>query len=118
MGASRLIGTVGAWIALWFAMLALTLWITNVSMKQTIGRVIVFFGGLKPPPMPKLPKLQMELPGHESLREAFALPMKPIQPRSVVQAELEISPRTAGRLAARRRERYRRTDDSRDGNRV
>ncbi|HEX3456320.1 MAG TPA: DNA translocase FtsK 4TM domain-containing protein [Candidatus Baltobacteraceae bacterium] len=85
-----MIGTVGAWIALWFAMLALTLWLTNVSMKQTIGRVIVFFGGLKPPPIPKLPKLQMELPGHESLREAFALPMKPIAPRSVVQTELEI----------------------------
>jgi len=84
-----LIGTVGAWIALWFAALALTLWITNVSMKQTIGRVIVFFGGLKPPAIPQLPKLQMELPGHESLREAFALPMQPMKPRAA-SMELEV----------------------------
>jgi DNA segregation ATPase FtsK/SpoIIIE, S-DNA-T family len=86
-----LVGTVGAWIALWFAILALTLWLTNISMKQTIGRIIVFFGGLRPPPVPKLPKLQVELPGHESLREAFALPLQPHN--SVAVEEVEVAPR-------------------------
>ncbi len=73
-----LVGTIGAWIVLSAGLLSLTLWLTNASMKQVIGRLIVFFGGLRPPPMPKLPKLNVELPrGHESLREAFALPMAP-----------------------------------------
>jgi DNA segregation ATPase FtsK/SpoIIIE, S-DNA-T family len=76
-----LVGGAGAWILLIVALLSLTLWLTNASMKQLIGRVILFFGGLRPPPVPKLPKLKVELPqGHESLREAFALPLQPIVP--------------------------------------
>ncbi len=76
-----LVGGVGAWILLSVALLSLTLWLTNASMKQLIGRVIVFFGGLRPPPVPKLPKLRIELPqSHDSLREAFALPSHPIVP--------------------------------------
>jgi DNA segregation ATPase FtsK/SpoIIIE, S-DNA-T family len=71
-----LFGTVGAWILLSVALISLTLWLTNASLKRLIGRVIVFFGGLRPPPVPKLPSLKVELPrGHESLREAFALPL-------------------------------------------
>jgi DNA segregation ATPase FtsK/SpoIIIE, S-DNA-T family len=74
-----LVGGVGAWILLSVALLSLTLWLTNASLKQLIGRVIVFFGGLRPPAMPKLPSLKVELPrGNESLREAFALPMQPV----------------------------------------
>jgi DNA segregation ATPase FtsK/SpoIIIE-like protein len=73
-----LVGNAGAWIVLSVALLSLTLWLTNVSMKQLIGRVIVFFGGLKPA-VPTFPKLKVELPGgHESLREAFALPVQPM----------------------------------------
>ncbi len=73
-----LVGTVGAWILLCLAALSLTLWLTGASMKQLIGRIVVFFGGLRPPPMPKFPKLSVGLPrGHESLREAFALPVQP-----------------------------------------
>ncbi len=76
-----LVGGIGAWILLSVALLSLTLWLTNASMKQLIGRIIVFFGGLRPPPVPKLPKLKFDVPhGHESLREAFALPMQPIAP--------------------------------------
>jgi DNA segregation ATPase FtsK/SpoIIIE, S-DNA-T family len=72
-----LVGTVGAWILLSVALLSLTLWLTNASLKRAVGRVIVFFGGLKPPAMPSLPRLKVELPrGHDSLREAFALPMQ------------------------------------------
>ncbi|MBV9719727.1 MAG: hypothetical protein JOZ77_10425 [Candidatus Eremiobacteraeota bacterium] len=78
-----LVGNVGAWIVLGVAMLSLTLWLTNSSMKQLIGRVIVFFGGLRPPAMPKLPKVEMPR-GHDSLREAFALPLAPITPVEVI----------------------------------
>ncbi|HYL27981.1 MAG TPA: DNA translocase FtsK, partial [Candidatus Nitrosotalea sp.] len=72
-----LVGTVGAWIVLSVALLSLTVWLTNASLKQLIGRVIVFFGGLRPPTVPKLPSFKVQLPqGHESLREAFALPVQ------------------------------------------
>jgi DNA segregation ATPase FtsK/SpoIIIE, S-DNA-T family len=74
-----LVGNVGAWILLSVALLTLTLWLTNASLKQVIGRVIVFFGGLQAPGVPRLPRLKVELPqGHETLREAFALPVQPI----------------------------------------
>jgi S-DNA-T family DNA segregation ATPase FtsK/SpoIIIE len=76
-----LVGNAGAWILLSVALLSLTLWLTNTSMKQLIGRVIVFFGGLRPPAVPKLPSLRVKLPqGHDSLREAFALPLQPMVP--------------------------------------
>ena len=68
-----LVGNVGAWIVLSVALLSLTIWLTNASLKQLIGRVIVFFGGLRSPQMPKLPSFKVPQ-GHESLREAFALP--------------------------------------------
>ncbi|HLX26153.1 MAG TPA: DNA translocase FtsK, partial [Candidatus Cybelea sp.] len=75
-----LVGSVGAWILLWLTLISLTLWLTNVSAKRLIGRIIVFFGGLRPS-VPQLPKLGVELPrGHDSLREAFALPLQPIVP--------------------------------------
>jgi len=75
-----LVGNVGAWIVLWLGLVSLTLWLTNASAKRLIGRTIVFFGGLRPA-VPKLPKFGVDLPrGHESLREAFALPMQPIVP--------------------------------------
>jgi len=72
-----LVGNVGAWILLFVALLSLTLWLTNASLKKLIGRVIVFFGGLRPPTLPKLPSFRLAVPqGHESLREAFALPLQ------------------------------------------
>ena len=55
-----LVGNLGAWILLSVALISLTLWLTNASLKQVIGRVIVFFGGLRPPPVPKLPQLKVE----------------------------------------------------------
>ncbi len=88
-----LVGTIGAWIVLSVGLLSLTLWLTNASMKQVIGRCIVFFGGLRPPPMPKLPKFNVELPrGHESLREAFALPMQPAASTAAIDAPPPITP--------------------------
>ncbi|MBV8067737.1 MAG: hypothetical protein JO113_07150 [Candidatus Eremiobacteraeota bacterium] len=83
-----LIGSAGAWIVLWLALISLTLWLTNASMKQLIGRAIVFFGGLRPPPIPRLSSLQVGFPrGHDSLREAFALPIQPIVPVETIVAE-------------------------------
>ncbi len=74
-----LFGPAGAWILLGLAALSLTLWLTNASMKQLIGRVIVFFGGLRPPPLPRLPRL----------REAFALPMHQSVAEPAVEPEVE-----------------------------
>ena len=89
-----LVGTVGAWIVLSVALVSLTLWLTNASMKQLIGRVIVFFGGLRPPAVPQLPQLSVEVPrGHESLREAFALPVQPIVPVERVVHVEPVTPR-------------------------
>jgi S-DNA-T family DNA segregation ATPase FtsK/SpoIIIE len=66
----------------------LTLWLTNASMKQLIGRVIVFFGGLRPPSVPKLPRFKVELPrNNQSLREAFALPVQPMAPTTIDEPE-------------------------------
>jgi DNA segregation ATPase FtsK/SpoIIIE, S-DNA-T family len=87
-----LVGSAGAWILLIVALLSLTLWLTNASMKQLIGRVIVFFGGLRPPAVPKLPKFKVELPrGHESLREAFALPLRSAVPARINEPEPHVS---------------------------
>lgn len=83
-----LVGNLGAWILLIVALLSLTLWLSNASLKQLIGRVIVFFGGLRAPQVPKLPSFSVELPqGHESLREAFALPVQPIVPVETIEPE-------------------------------
>ncbi len=82
-----LVGNVGAWIVLWLALVSLTLWLTNASAKRLIGRAIVFFGGLRPA-VPKLPNFGVELPrGHDSLREAFALPMQPIVPIEPIEQQ-------------------------------
>ncbi len=74
-----LFGPAGAWILLGLAALSLTLWLTNASMKQLIGRVIVFFGGLRAPQLPRLPRL----------REAFAVPMQQSVAEPVVEPEIE-----------------------------
>jgi S-DNA-T family DNA segregation ATPase FtsK/SpoIIIE len=87
-----LVGVPGAWVLLILAALSLTLWLTNASMKRLIGRVIVFFGGLRPPAIPKLPQLRVELPhGHDSLREAFAMPMQQSVAAPPVNEEAGIS---------------------------
>ncbi len=70
-----LLGVAGGWIVLVLAGLSLALWLTNASLKQLIGKAIVFFRGLR---MPALPPMRVSLPeGHGSLREAFALPEAP-----------------------------------------
>ncbi len=101
-----LVGAPGAWILLIVAALSLTLWLTNASMKQLIGRAIVFFGGLRAPAVPKLPQLRVGLPrGHESLREAFALPLRqavsvPVEAPLVQAPPMEEPVRAAPRVPA------------------
>jgi S-DNA-T family DNA segregation ATPase FtsK/SpoIIIE len=93
-----LVGNAGAWILLSVALLSLTLWLTNTSMKQLIGRVIVFFGGLRPLAVPKLPSLKVELPqSHESLREASALPLQPMNAVPAIVTEPIITEPTVAR---------------------
>ena len=70
----RLIGTAGAWILLVVIALALTLWLTETSLKKGIGWVIAAFGRLNPSKL-KLPKVEVAMPeGYSSWREAFSLP--------------------------------------------
>jgi S-DNA-T family DNA segregation ATPase FtsK/SpoIIIE len=85
-----LVGPVGAWIVIGAAALALTLWLTNASLKQVIGRVILFFANLRVPAMPKLHVGATR--GHGSLREAFAFPEAgdaPREPAAPVTAAIE-----------------------------
>jgi S-DNA-T family DNA segregation ATPase FtsK/SpoIIIE len=84
---SRLVGTVGAWVVLVLVLLSLTLWLSEQSLKQLIGRAIVFFGGLK---LPKLSLPVIESEGHASVREAFSLPKPaPKAPPKAYDAEAD-----------------------------
>lgn len=72
---SGLVGTAGAWIVLVVVALALTLSLTQVSLKKVIGLMLGLFARIR---LPEMPKLSLSLPqGHGSLREAFALPKAP-----------------------------------------
>jgi len=74
-----MIGGVGAWVVLGVVALALTLSLTQVSLKKVIGLLVGLLSRVR---LPKLPKLSLALPeGHGSLREAFALPKPERRPR-------------------------------------
>lgn len=62
-----LIGVAGAWIAIVVLFLALTMWLTNVSLKKIIGWIVGVVSKVR------LPKLALPA-GHENARAAFALP--------------------------------------------
>ncbi len=69
-----LIGVAGAWIVVGVAAVSLLLWLTNASLKRTIGLVAGWAGSIRMPALPAVRKPRIELPpGHASLREAFAL---------------------------------------------
>jgi DNA segregation ATPase FtsK/SpoIIIE, S-DNA-T family len=90
---SGLIGTPGAWIVLVVVALALTLSLTQVSLKKVIGLLLGFFTRIR---MPEMPKLSLSLPeGHSSLREAFALPKAPPRekkPKAAFDVDVEPEP--------------------------
>ncbi len=71
-----LVGALGAWIVLAVIAVALTLYVTNISLKKIIGLLVLFAARVKSLRLPKLPKLPtLSLPqGHASIREAFSLP--------------------------------------------
>lgn len=86
-GALRaLVGTTGAWIVLVVVALALTLSITNVSLKKIIGWMILVTSRIRVPRvrLPKMQLPQLHLP-HTSLREAFSLPARS-EPKAAVAA--------------------------------
>jgi len=64
---SRLVGGVGGWIVLVVGMLALTLWLTNASLKKVIGWLVGVVAAIR------LPKIALP-DGHGNVRDAFALP--------------------------------------------
>jgi S-DNA-T family DNA segregation ATPase FtsK/SpoIIIE len=70
-----LVGTLGAWIVLGLAAVSLALWLSNASLKQLIGRIVVFASQLRVPEMPQFRRPSLPA-GHASLREAFALPKR------------------------------------------
>jgi S-DNA-T family DNA segregation ATPase FtsK/SpoIIIE len=51
-----LVGGVGATILLIVAALSLALWLSNTSLKRSIGRVVLFLSKVKLPQLPQLPK--------------------------------------------------------------
>lgn len=75
-GLQMVVGTTGAWIVLGVATLALTLSVTNASLKKVIGWIVVTLSEIDVP-RPTLPKIQLpklSLPeGHANLRDAFSL---------------------------------------------
>jgi S-DNA-T family DNA segregation ATPase FtsK/SpoIIIE len=90
-GALRaLVGPTGAWIVLLVVALALTLSVTNVSLKKIIGWVILTLSRVRIPRV-RVPKVQLpelHLP-HANLREAFSLPAKAERKAAVAAADQE-----------------------------
>ena len=72
---ASLIGRAGAWLVLAVAAISLALYLSNTSLKKIIGWFIVQGSKVRPPSLARAPKVKFELPeGHQSLRDAFALP--------------------------------------------
>ena len=68
-GLTALLGLTGARIVIGLLAVLLAVWISDVSVKKIIGWLVLVFSKLR------MPKMRLALPdGHESLRDAFALP--------------------------------------------
>ncbi len=68
-GVYALLGLTGARIVIGLIAILLAVWISDVSVKKIIGWVVLVFSKLR------VPKVRLALPeGHETLRDAFALP--------------------------------------------
>ena len=68
-GLYALVGLTGARIVIGLLALLLAVWISDVSVKKIIGWLVMIFSKIR------IPKVRLALPdGHETLRDAFALP--------------------------------------------
>ncbi|HET9392236.1 MAG TPA: DNA translocase FtsK [Candidatus Rubrimentiphilum sp.] len=68
-GLSALLGLTGSRIVIGLIAVLLLVWISDVSVKKIIGWLVLVFSKLR------MPKVRLALPeGHETLRDAFALP--------------------------------------------
>jgi S-DNA-T family DNA segregation ATPase FtsK/SpoIIIE len=90
-GLQVVVGTTGAWVVLGVAAIALTLSVTNASLKKIIGWLLLTASNIELPKvaMPKLqlPKVNLSLPqGHASLRDAFSLPVR--RPAPTIKGEI------------------------------
>src|SRR5581483_3947832 len=71
-GLTALVGLTGARIVIALLAILLAVWISDVSVKKILGWLVMVFSKLK------MPKMRLALPdGHDSLRDAFALPAAP-----------------------------------------
>jgi len=70
---TALLGGVGGWIVLVVGVLALSLWLSQASLKKIIGLLVGLFAKVR------LPKLALP-EGHGSMRDAFALPKPAAKP--------------------------------------
>ncbi len=69
-GLYALLGLTGTRIVIGLLAVLLAVWISDVSVKKIIGWIMLVFSKLR------MPKLRLALPeGHETLRDAFALPV-------------------------------------------
>ncbi|MDQ2991694.1 MAG: DNA translocase FtsK [Candidatus Eremiobacteraeota bacterium] len=78
-----LLGSAGSWIVLTVGVLALSLWLTNASLKKIIGWLVGVFAGIR------LPKIALP-DGHANVRDAFALP-KP-DPKAAIPKRAKPAP--------------------------
>jgi len=75
------VGVAGAWVILIVIALALTLYLTNVSLKKVIGLVLLAVARLRSLRLPSFSKMRVSLPqGPGNLREAFSLPAQRTKP--------------------------------------
>src|SRR5947209_8944938 len=68
-GLSAMLGLTGSRVVIGLIAILLLVWISDVSVKKIIGWLVLVFSKLR------MPKVRLALPdGHETLRDAFALP--------------------------------------------
>jgi DNA segregation ATPase FtsK/SpoIIIE, S-DNA-T family len=80
-----LLGTFGSWTVLALAVLSLTLWLTNLSLKQLVGRALLFSNGLN---LPKLSWPKLRLPKLSLPKLAWRAPSSSIAPTAPEPAPL------------------------------
>jgi len=109
-GLARLVGTTGATLILVAVTILLTVWLTKVSVKQIIGRLIVLGARVRAAAINMMARMQTphgakapatpRAPGPASLREAFALPETLPKPNARAATATATANATAGTAIA------------------